>query len=134
MSAKSNAQQAADHFAESWNDGDAAGLANAYAADGVLLDPSGNLARGRAAIEANFSMLLKGPMKGTRTRIEVGDARQLAPDVIFADATQRVSGIQGLPGIPSELEFHVAAILKEEGGHWYFLDGRPYVFAPLPPA
>ncbi len=131
--AKSIVQQIYDRFAASWNNADAAGLANAYTADGVLLDPFGNNTQGRAAIEGNFSFLLNGPMKGTRTEFEIESVRQLAPDVIFSDATQRVVGIQGPEGMPSEMVFHVATTMKFEDGHWYLLDGRPYIFAPPPP-
>ena len=82
----------------------------------MLLDPFGSPARGRSAIEANLSRLLRGPMQETRTRIEVKDARRPAPDVVFAGATQRLTGVQGAPGMPSELEFHVVAVQKEEDG------------------
>ncbi|GIV80635.1 MAG: hypothetical protein KatS3mg050_5029 [Litorilinea sp.] len=122
-----------DRFSTAWDQADVAAMSQTYAADGVLWDPFNQRAAGREAIARQFEATLTTILAGSHTAFTVEHVRFLKPDVAFIDATQTVSNIKGPDGAPvPDAVFHLVATVVKVGGHWRFVDVRPYVFLPLP--
>jgi ketosteroid isomerase-like protein len=68
-----------EKFVRSFNDGDAAGVAEVYHPDGCVMSPDREPIRGRVAIEENLKRDLADGMKGLQIRTaEVHDAGEWA--------------------------------------------------------
>ena len=121
--------------AKAWNDGDAAGIADTYAAAGRLISPDGVVVEGREAIAAAFTMLFGGPgweagppawtglFAGTNTEYTVEDVRVLAAGLVIADGTQLVGPLPPL---------HFTAVVGQAGEAAEIREKRPYAFLTLP--
>src|SRR5262245_18082227 len=72
-------------FAAAWNKHYPNALAAIFADDGDLLNPMGQVARGRAKIEKLFTMEQSGPMKGSTFKNECAAPRMLKPDLALTD-------------------------------------------------
>lgn len=107
-----------------WNRGDAAGIAGHYAPEGRLINPFGEVADGRTAIEAVFTELFAGLLAGSTSDIEVDTVRELAPGLLVVDGTQTTSG--PLPPL------HVTAVVRQTADAAQILECRPYAFVPQP--
>jgi uncharacterized protein (TIGR02246 family) len=125
-------QPALSGFEDAWNRHDPQALAAAFAEDGVLINPRGRVARGRAEIRQLFEdEQLRGPMRGTRLTGRVTSVRQVAPGLAFVDQEVTVSGAKDSSGqvLPDE-RLHAALLLVRRGGTWQALEARPYVLMP----
>ncbi len=107
-----------------WNRGDAHALAEHYAPDGRLINPFGEVADGREAIEAGFAQLFGGLLAGTSTEITVQNVRDVGAAMFIVDGTQTVTG--PLPPL------HVTAIVRQHGDRAEIIDCRPYAFLSTP--
>jgi len=121
-------------LASAFNKNDAKLAATYFVADGSLINPTGAEARGREEIASLIQRDLDGVLKGGHSKMKLDHVRMLGNDLVLADCTQEVSGVMTPPGIPSPLKLHVAALMKKEGGKWYWQDARPYAILPPPPA
>jgi uncharacterized protein (TIGR02246 family) len=114
----------ARRFASSWNarDGDAYG--SAYWPDAELVDPSGNIWNGRAAIvRTHLDLWARGPTTATAT---VRRVRPLSPTLMVVDITTTVAGFPRLPpGARSDAQGRVFSNLKhvveKRDGEWKIL-------------
>lgn len=122
-----------EKFAAAWNKADGAAMAMTYAEDGCLIDPFGNEARGRPAVDSLLTATVTMSLKGSTTSFAIEHIRFLAPDVAFVDATQTISGVVSPEGEPlPEMQFHLVLSMIEKGGKWWYVDARPYQFMPPP--
>jgi uncharacterized protein (TIGR02246 family) len=132
MAIEQEIKTALDEFAKAWNRGDAAALANAYAEDGKLIGPFGQINETRASIQAAFGDLFATLMRDSRTSFDLESVRELAPGLVVVDANQHVEGLQ-TPGGAVDQDFHVVIVGRRTGDAWQLLEGRAYAFLPRPP-
>lgn len=120
-------------FVAAWNAHDAKKMAAVWADDGDLINPFGQKASGRAAIEKFFEAEQAGVMKGTTYAIESTSVRELDRNTAFGDWEAVVTGMTGPDGkaLPP-FRHHVSSVFEMKGGHWKAAAVRAYEFKPVP--
>ena len=117
-----------DRFAAVWKTNDGATLGGFFADDGVLINPFGERADGRAAVGAMYSRYFGGMLRGTSTVTKVASVRSVENQHAFVDGEQTVYAADG----SVVLVVHLAALMRRDGSAWRFVDARPYVDATPP--
>jgi uncharacterized protein (TIGR02246 family) len=117
------AQAMVDRFVESWNQADGAAYGENYWPDAELVDPSGAISKGQAAIVQEHVDLWAGIFKGSHISGKVRRIRMLGPTFMMVDFDAEVSGVRHLPpGTPSDasgvLRNHLKHILERRHGVW----------------
>jgi uncharacterized protein (TIGR02246 family) len=74
-------------FAEAFASGDARGVASGYAEDADIVRPNQPPVAGRAAIEAFYSQMFDGPLKGVAKAGAVDRVRFVTPTVAVVDSS-----------------------------------------------
>ena len=99
---------------ELFNKKDAAGLAALYTSNGVFIDPTGKVSRGRAAIEATEAATIKawGDFTFTGVAKEAGTVGNGSWGLI--DVTVNAKGANG----PMTTHSHSLNVLVREGKEW----------------
>lgn len=113
----------ADRFADSWNRADGTAYGENYWPDAELVDPSGTLVEGRAAIVKQHVDLWAGIFKGTRQQITIRRVKVLCPNYIVVDIDARLAGWKALPpGATATangvLLAHLRQIMEKRHGAW----------------
>lgn len=110
-----------EDFCQAWNRGDAAAVAQTYAADGRLINPLGDSYDGREAVRDGYAEYFSGMLAGSTTEISIDEIRRLADGLFVVDGTQLVSGAP-LPPL------HITVIVRESNGKAEIVEFRPYAF------
>lgn len=116
-------------FSKSWGRHDATQMANSWAGDGDLIDPSGSEARGKNEIESLLARQHGGELKGSKISFEVESLRFLSENHAFVDAKAVISGLKIGNKKHPNVSHHVAFVAQKIGSGWKFLSVRPYAFA-----
>jgi uncharacterized protein (TIGR02246 family) len=124
--AKAAADATVHRFVDSWNRADGAAYGENYWPDAELVNPSGEIVDGRAAIAQEHVDLWAGIFKGTRVAARMRKVRRLDPDHIIVDFDTELSGIRKLPPGSQEhgsnvLSTHLKHILEKRNGKWKVL-------------
>jgi uncharacterized protein (TIGR02246 family) len=127
--AKAAAEATVRSFVDSWNRADGAAYGENYWPDAELIDPSGNIVDGRAAIAQEHVDLWAGIFKGSRVAGKVRRVRRLDPTHIIVDFDTELSGIRELPpGTQNHgnnvLRTHLKHILEKRNGQWKVLSAQ----------
>jgi uncharacterized protein (TIGR02246 family) len=110
---------------EAWDAGDARAFAANWTDDAIVVDPMGELTRGRAAIEKDMASQFAGPMKGTTHQLDVQRVHSVSPSVAVADGTAAVKA----PGNAEPWTANFTAVFKQRpDGDWAVSDMRSYSF------
>jgi uncharacterized protein (TIGR02246 family) len=139
LAAESGSTAAIKHlsseFAAAWNAHDAKKMAAVWAENGDLINPFGQKASGRAAIEKFFENEQAGVMKGTTYKIESISVRELDPSCAVGDWESVVTGMMDPNGKPlPPFQHHVSVVCVKRAGHWHAAAVRAFVFQPVPGA
>jgi uncharacterized protein (TIGR02246 family) len=105
-------RKVADDYTAAYNKGDSQALAALYTADAWRLGPTGEMVKGRAAIEKGYADAFAGPSKGSTLTLRPGDTLQVTPDVAVIEGGYEVAGAAG------PLKGRYVNTLKREGGSW----------------
>jgi uncharacterized protein (TIGR02246 family) len=113
-------------FVDSWNHADAAAYGENYWPDAELVDPSGAISRGQAAIVQEHVELWAGIFKGSHLAGRVRRVRMLGPTFMMVDFDTELSGLRQLPpGSPADpagaLHNHLKHIMELRQGAWKVL-------------
>src|SRR6266446_8970339 len=125
--AKAAADATVRSFVDSWNRADGAAYGENYWPDAELVNPSGEIVEGRAAIAQEHVDLWAGIFKGSRMAAKVRRVRRLDPNHIIVDFDTELSGIRELPpgsqnqGSNNVLRTHLKHILEKRNGQWKVL-------------
>src|SRR6266849_10292246 len=125
--AKAAADATVHSFVDSWNRADGAAYGENYWPDAELVNPSGEIVDGRAAIAQEHVDLWAGIFKGSRMAAKVRRVRRLDPNHIIVDFNTELSGIRELPpgsqnqGSNNVLRTHLKHILEKRNGQWKVL-------------
>jgi uncharacterized protein (TIGR02246 family) len=113
-------------FVDSWNRADGAAYGENYWPEAELVDPSGRISRGQAAIVQEHVDLWGGIFKGSHIKGTVRRIRMLGPTFMMVDFDTELSGIRQLPpGSPADaagvVRNHLKHILERRQGAWKVL-------------
>jgi len=132
MSVTSEIQSLFDRFIAAWNRNDARGCAGEFAADGSLINPFGQEARGSEAIAGLYAEYFATMLKGTTTTFTRSNIRELG-SLALIDGTQTVDNLRAPDGSNAPaLVIHLVTLAQRSGDRWQFLDARPYAFMTIP--
>src|ERR1043165_1352876 len=120
------AQAMVSRFVDSWNSADGTAYGANYWPEAELVDPSGVISRGKAAIVQEHVDLWAGIFKGSRIQGKVRRIRMLGPTFMMVDFDAELSGIRQLPpGSPADaagvLHNHLKHIMERRHGIWKVL-------------
>ena len=102
-----------DDYLAAFNSGDAKALAALHTTDAVRLTQTGELLKGRTAIEQDFAKALAGPFKGAKLAVIIGSVQAITPDVRHAEGTYEVTG-------PVAMKGRYVTTLVRQGGQWRY--------------
>ena len=113
-------------FADSWNRADGAAYGENYWPDAELVDPSGVISLGKAAIVQEHVDLWAGMFKGSHVTGTVRRIRMLGPRFMMVDFDVELSGLRNLPpGSPADaagvVRNHLKHVLERRHGVWKVL-------------
>ncbi len=115
------AESLAQTFMDTWNRQDGAAYGNAYWDDAELVDPTGKIWDGRAAIANMHVELWRGPASGSHVESRVRRVRPLNSKVMVVDLDVVVAGFS-LPGAAINAKGQIVARLKhvveQRGDEW----------------
>lgn len=130
---RSAADRLASMFAESWNGRNGKAYGEAYWNDAELVDPSGQIWRGRAAIIQTHVDLWKGPARNTQMTAHVRRVQALSADLLIVDIDTAASGFSPPPpGAPDGIvRTRLKHVVQKRGGEWRILASQnTFVAAP----
>ena len=112
-----------------WNAGDLRALVSLFANDAVLINPRGQIARGRAEIEQVMRRFLGGSARESTHTTVVAEVNFLTDDVALVDGEATLEGVTGPDGEsePPLLHRFTDVMIRAEG-IWSIAHVRAYVF------
>lgn len=120
-------------FVAAWNRHDPKAMAALWIRDGDLINPFGQVANGREAVEKLLTNEHSTFMKGTTFTIANMKARMIKPDVAMVDWDVEISGMHGSDGSPmAPLKVHINQVMVKQGGQWWTAAARPVSYLPTP--
>jgi uncharacterized protein (TIGR02246 family) len=131
--ARAAAQQTVQRFVDSWNREDGKAYGENYWPDAELVNPSGGIVNGRAAIAKEHVDLWAGIFKGSHVEAKVRRIRRLDPNHIIVDFDPELSHIQKPPpGAPPNgvIKTHLKHILEKRHGEWKVVAAQNTFIAP----
>ncbi|SRR6266540_592891 len=132
MSVTSEIQALFDRFIAAWNRNDARACAADFAADGSLINPFGEEARGSEAIAGLYARYFATMLEGTTTTFTNSNIRELG-SLALVDCTQTIDNLRAPDGSAAPaLVVHLVTLTQRSGDRWQILDARPYVFMAIP--
>lgn len=110
-------------FAKSWNDRDGRAYGTAYWEDAELVDPTGGIWSGRAAIESMHVDLWRGPASRTSVEAKVRRVRPLSSMLMVVDFDVTVAGFSppppGASSFPDgSVRTHLKHVAEKRGEDW----------------
>jgi uncharacterized protein (TIGR02246 family) len=124
-------------FIDSWNHADGDAYGENYWPEAELVDPSGAIVDGKAAIVKEHVDMWNGPFKGSRATGHVRAVRMLGSKYMMVDFDVQVANVRGLPpGSPKypdgTLRNHLKHILELRNGQWKVVAAQNTFIAPRP--
>ncbi len=124
-------------FVDSWNRADGHAYGENYWPEAELVDPSGAVVDGRAAIVQEHVDLWKGIFRGSRASAELRKIRMLGPSYMMVDFDVQVANVQQPPpGSPvysdGVLRSHLKHIMEKRNGIWKILAAQNTFITPRP--
>jgi uncharacterized protein (TIGR02246 family) len=118
-----------NRFADSWNRADGAAYGENYWPEAELVDPSGVIRSGRAAIVQEHVDLWAGVFRGSRAAGKVRRITRLGSNYMIVDFDVELSGVRQLPpGSPPNangvLRNHLKHIMEKRNGVWKVLSAQ----------
>ena len=118
-------QKRAVAFVETFNKGDAKGLAAFFTANADLVDPEGRQTKGRDAIEKTYTKYF-ADNKGAKLTVYINSRRVPRQDLALEDGVTEVISPNGGP--PSAARYSVVYVKQD--GEWYLESVREAIAVP----
>lgn len=112
-----------------WTRGDVDGVLECLTDDAVVVTPRGEVARGRAEVEAMLSTFLGGEARGTSHHSEVVRVELVTEDVALVDGVATLGGTGETPYVHRYSD----VLRRDAGGIWRIAHVRACA-SPGPPA
>lgn len=116
-------------YDKAWNAGELNSLLQLLTERVVVINPYGEVATGRDAVEASFTLLFEGAARGSQHSSHVRAVHFVGPDVALVDAEAVISGFG--PG-PEPLRHDFTDVLVRTRDGWRIDHVRAYTFIPRP--
>ena len=117
-----------DRFADSWNRADGVAYGENYWPEAELVNPTGNVLYGKAAIAQEHVDLWGGIFKGSHITGKVRRIQMLGSNYMIVDFDLELSGIrQAPPGTPpgtKVLRNHIKHVMEKRNGVWKVLSAQ----------
>ena len=126
---KAAAESMVTRFVDSWNRADGAAYGEGYWPDAELVDPTGRIWEGRAAIAQMHVDLWAGVFKGSHVKGTVRKIRRLGRNYLLVDIDLALSGAhRSPPGADVDaqgvIRCHLKHILEKRHGAWRILSAQ----------
>ena len=127
--AKAAADAMVKRFADSWNRADGAAYGEDYWPEAELVNPSGDILNGKAAIVQEHVNLWAGVLKGTHATGAVRKIQVLGSNYMVVDFDLQVSGARqfppgSLPDANGALRGHLKHVMEKRNGLWKVLSAQ----------
>jgi uncharacterized protein (TIGR02246 family) len=131
------AQSMMARFVDSWNRADGAMYGEGYWMDAELVDPTGAIWQGRAAIAQMHVDLWNTAFQGSRVAASVRKIRRLGREHLIVDLDLSLSGAKGLPpGAAADsqgiVHTHLKHVMERRGGVWRIVAAQNTFYTPAP--
>jgi len=113
-------------WTDAWNRHDAEGMANLFSVRGDMINPMGDVAKGRPQILKLFQGEHAGRLKQSKMALTCEPARFFDANVAAVDCDSALEGIAG-PEAPAMLHGHVTAVVLRDGDRWSIVSFRAMV-------
>jgi uncharacterized protein (TIGR02246 family) len=110
-----------------WNRGDVVRLGALYHGNAVVINPLGEVALGRPAIQAALRTFLQGVGRGSRHSTTVARISYVSDDVAVVDGEAHLEGARHLSS--GTISHVFTDIVVRDGGRWFLVHTRAYVYA-----
>jgi uncharacterized protein (TIGR02246 family) len=120
------ANRLASVFADTWNRRDGRGYGEAYWPDAELVDPSGQIWNGRAAIVQTHVDLWRGPARASHMVASVRRIRTLGPRLFIVDIDTSATGFSPPPpgAHAGVVRTHLKHVVEKRLGRWKVLSSQ----------
>jgi uncharacterized protein (TIGR02246 family) len=126
--ALSAAKAMVQRFADSWNHADGVAYGENYWPEAELVNPSGAIVTGKAAIVQEHVDLWAGPFKGSHVAGKVRRVQMLGANYMMVDFDVQLSGFtKAPPGAPpgtTALNAHLKHVMEKRDGVWKVLSAQ----------
>jgi uncharacterized protein (TIGR02246 family) len=126
--ALSAAKAMVQRFADSWNRADGVAYGENYWPEAELVNPSGAIVSGKAAIIQEHVDLWAGPFRGSHVVGKVRRVQMLGANYMIVDFDVQLSGFtKAPPGAPpgtTSLNAHLKHVMEKRGGAWKVLSAQ----------
>jgi uncharacterized protein (TIGR02246 family) len=127
--AKAASEAMVKRFADAWNHADGAAYGENYWPDAELVNPSGDILNGKAAIVKEHVDLWAGVLKGTHATGMVRKIQMLGANYMVVDFDLQVSGARQFPPGSSPdangvLRGHLKHVMEKRNGLWKVLSAQ----------
>ena len=131
--ALSAASSMVQRFADSWNHADGVAYGENYWPEAELVDPSGAIVSGKAAIVQEHVGLWAGIFKGSHVAGKVRRVQMLGTHYMIVDFDVQLSGFATAPpGAPPEtavLNAHLKHVMEKRDGAWKVISAQNTIVA-----
>jgi uncharacterized protein (TIGR02246 family) len=105
------------------------------AENGSVINPFGQMAKGKAEVEKLFVDEMQGPLRGTQHHITPTMINFVTNNFATLDGDIKVTGMKAADGKPmAEQNSHIFLVLVKKNNQWLWLAARPYYFQKMPAA
>jgi len=126
--ALSAANAMVERFVDSWNRADGVAYGENYWPEAELVNPSGAIVSGKAAIVQEHVDLWNGPFKGSHVAGKVRRVQMLGVDYMIVDFDVQLSSFaKPPPGAPpgtAVLNAHLKHVMEKRDGDWKVLSAQ----------
>lgn len=128
-SAELAANAMVNRFADSWNRADGTAYGENYWPEAELVNPSGAIKSGRAAIVQEHVDLWGGIFKGSRIAGKVRRIQMLGPNYMIVDFDLELSGVRqppsgSRPEASGVIKTHLKHVMAKRNGVWKVLSAQ----------
>lgn len=122
-------------FPDAWNKHDAKAMVELWADDGDFVDPFGQAAQGKDAVEKLFAESFETYMKETTYSLSLKWIDMVRPDVAISTWDGMVGGMKNPGGEALPDLHHIVTVVteKDENGKWWVVSTRAQVPASMGP-
>jgi uncharacterized protein (TIGR02246 family) len=114
-----------ERYDRAWREGDVDALVGCFTENAVLMNPRGEVARGRDEIRRALGEFLAGPAKGSKHSSEVVRLEFITDDVAIVDGEATVEDV-ALDDERSTVRHRFTDVLVRQGETWLIAHVRAY--------
>lgn len=115
-----------ESYDQAWNDGDVTSLVDLFVEDAMVVNPRGEMARGRDEIHRALGQFLKGDAKGSRHVSRISQIEFVTEEVALVDGEATLEGVTDSRGESINITHSYTDVFVKKNGDWYISHVRGY--------